>query len=707
MARITCLRGDTAGSQYSLGYYCSLGTDRSNTIIVNGTGVLPKHAELKIRQGCIFLAPKGPVTLNGMGIKAESEIRPGDVFSIGGHEWKLESSGSPATSRMAPTPAPGEQEPQIRMKPFSNTLDVLETFQGSEKLQAHISTMYRVSSLISSSLSPAEIRDKLFDILFETLNPDRVFFHLQDDSGKQKLSSQKFKNQIRERGLVQISKTVVQHVLHNRESILVRSSRQDDRFGSRMSITEQKVESFICSPIIRQDRVLGMLYADRLGPRFPAAPFEDHDLKLLSAIAAQFGIAYENAVMYEKSVQFSDKLSSLNEAACSLSESLDAGRIVQTGIEAASRILECDKCSVLIWDKNLGALKMAYSNWIPQVEWASVVVKSGEGLSGRVFAENAPLLGTGSSTKYRTNSFLIVPIAMREDRPIGVITAADRFDERPFDEQDKALLTILAKQMGTCILSSSLELTRKLHQQELAIANDIQSRLLPKQMPALPGYDLAVHYQPKEAVGGDYYDLVRLDENRLGIVIADVCGKGIPASLIMTEVRAFVHVMSSVDHSPKELLRRLNMKLHPDLPRNLFVTALYGILDCRAGSWRFASCGHNPPYLHRKSTGKVEEIGSDGMVLGPDVSSRFDQALQETLVMLEAGDRLVLYSDGLVEATNAQGEMFESRIQKALPGLQSADSAGFVASLLRELDGFRGPKPLPDDLTLVTVRRAG
>jgi sigma-B regulation protein RsbU (phosphoserine phosphatase) len=582
-------------------------------------------------------------------------------------------------------------------------MEALDSLRRGEKLEAHISTMYRVAALTSATLSPSALREKLFDALMETLNPDRVFLVIHGDGSREPVQAHRFRPEIQARGLVTISQSVVQHVTRSREAVLVESSEADERFSHRLSIVRQSVGSCVCAPLIRHERVVGVLYADRIALGGPFEPFGDEDVKLLSAIAAQFSVAYENAVMYEQSVEFGKRLSALNEAARHVSGSLDLDRIAGAAGECAARILDGDRCAVLLWDEGSAAMRLAYANWIPKAEWAAVQVRQGEGVAGRALESSSaqtgpdPLMGPAS---------LAVPIpagehADRSARPAGVVAVAGR----AFDESDQKLLGILSAQAGTSIRNASLELGRKLHDHELSIAARIQSRLLPKRLPELAGFDLFAYYQPKEAVGGDYYDFIPIDADRLGLVVADVSGKGVPASLVMAEFRTFLHVLAPSMPNPVELMSRVNRKLHEDLPRNMFVTAVYGIVDRRDGSLTFVCCGHNPLVLWRQGEGRLLVSKSSGTALGPVASESFDGQLQQFRATLSSGDRLVLYSDGLVETMNPQDRMYESRLHDLVRNTAGLSSSEFTSALVKDLDEFRAGRDLPDDLTIVTARR--
>jgi anti-sigma regulatory factor (Ser/Thr protein kinase) len=237
-------------------------------------------------------------------------------------------------------------------------------------------------------------------------------------------------------------------------------------------------------------------------------------------------------------------------------------------------------------------------------------------------------------------------------------------------------------------------------EQELRVARLIQQTLLPRELPNLPNWTVAAHYQPVRAVGGDFYDFIYFADGRVGFIIGDVTDKGVPAALVMATTRAILRGAAQSLSSPGEILERANELLCPDIPPNMFVTCLYAILDQATGRLQYANAGHDLPY-HRHAEG-VTEMRATGMPLGcmPDMH------YEEREVILEAGDSVLLHSDGLVEAHNPRREMFGfprlSDLMRQHPG-----GAALIPFLLEQLAAFTGPGwEQEDDLTFVTLQRA-
>jgi predicted ester cyclase len=242
-------------------------------------------------------------------------------------------------------------------------------------------------------------------------------------------------------------------------------------------------------------------------------------------------------------------------------------------------------------------------------------------------------------------------------------------------------------------------------EQELRIARLIQQTLLPKTLPQLSGYDVAAYYQPAREVGGDFYDFLGLEDGRLGLVVGDVTDKGVPAALVMATTRTMLRAAAQRLFSPGEVLRLANDTLVMDIPPNMFVTCLYAILDPESGRIVYANAGHDLPYRRRamRSEG-AEELRARGMPLGLMPGMRYE----EKEIVLEKGEGVFFYSDGLVEAHDPRGEMFGFPRLRALVSEHDGVDGSLIDRLLKELSGFvEEGWEQEDDITLLTLQRSG
>jgi serine phosphatase RsbU (regulator of sigma subunit)/ketosteroid isomerase-like protein len=304
---------------------------------------------------------------------------------------------------------------------------------------------------------------------------------------------------------------------------------------------------------------------------------------------------------------------------------------------------------------------------------------------------------TGSSTHDRGPFMGIPPTGKRESFK-GVflhrIVGDKIVEEWSLNDALDVMLSALEQQMRE----------RERVEQELLVARRIQQASLPKEIPSLEGWQIAPYYQPAREVGGDFYDFHLLSEGRLGLVVGDATGKGVPAALVMSTtcgmLQAVSEALDSSSSRPGEVLKRANEALTVRIPPNMFVTCFYAILDPKSGSLTYANAGHDLPYLCRN--GEAEELMARGMPLGLMPGMSYEE--KETL--LQAGEAALLYSDGLVEAHGPEGDMF------GFPRLRArvAEHGGereLGDFLLEELYSFVGESwEQEDDITLLTLRRS-
>jgi serine phosphatase RsbU (regulator of sigma subunit) len=236
---------------------------------------------------------------------------------------------------------------------------------------------------------------------------------------------------------------------------------------------------------------------------------------------------------------------------------------------------------------------------------------------------------------------------------------------------------------------------------ELGVARRIQHALLPKDLPELKGWEIARHYQPAREVGGDFYDFLRLEDGRVGLVIGDCSGKGIAAALVMANTQSVLRAVAQREGiTPGRVLEEANEVLYAYIPPTMFITCLYAILDPGSGGLVYANAGHDLPYLHRNS--EAEELRARGMPLGlmPGMS------YEEKETVLNVGVAALFYSDGLVEAHDPKGEMFGFPRLRAFVA-EHGEERSLEEALLEELYSFVGEGwEQEDDITLLTLRRS-
>jgi serine phosphatase RsbU (regulator of sigma subunit) len=239
---------------------------------------------------------------------------------------------------------------------------------------------------------------------------------------------------------------------------------------------------------------------------------------------------------------------------------------------------------------------------------------------------------------------------------------------------------------------------------ELEIAHEIQATLLPTHLPRLPNIEMDAFYNAASEVGGDYFDLVPVDEDRLMIVVGDVAGKGVPGLVVMAMVRILVRALAPSSRKPAELLRQLNVLLRKDIKSNIFVTLFWGLLDTRDGKLDFANAGHMPLMVYRGSRRAVDVIRATAKPLGAFPDEVFRRGLEEQSIRLEPGDCILQFTDGMNEMRDSAGDEYGiGRVEEVLVAEAGGGARHLVNELKRSLSAFRGAESQSDDLTIVAV----
>ncbi len=311
----------------------------------------------------------------------------------------------------------------------------------------------------------------------------------------------------------------------------------------------------------------------------------------------------------------------------------------------------------------------------------------------------------------RVNSFIAAPVVFRGE-VFGVLGVANPSDGLPFTQGDFSLVCSLAEQAGMAVHNHGLlrfQLERRQLDLDLALASSIQKYLLPAETPLIRGLAIDARYCAAQQVSGDFYDLIPLPGNRLGVAVADVSGKGIAASLLMAICRTNLRQAALRGASPAAVLTEVNRAMAGDIRQGMYITAVYAVIDSERDEICFARAGHELPMLLRGDAGgggRAEFLASDGMALGLVEDGIFQPAMAEVRTRFVSGDVFVLYTDGLTEAPNEAGMEFSgARLADAVRNLGTALPAAINDGVLERVQRFTGREQPQDDFTLVTVRR--
>ena len=378
-----------------------------------------------------------------------------------------------------------------------------------------------------------------------------------------------------------------------------------------------------------------------------------------------------------------------------------------------------DQCPPLV-ELNEQVVSASQSNAFSLLSFLRLqTVAAGDGLIGRVFASQKPVLlkdllqecglpGPKHSSQEET-TVMIGPL-VSGNRKLGVLAVTASASRRAYTQNDFEVFNSLAEQSAFALANAMAHQEAQAKRQieaELRSASEIQRILLPTKDPTLDGYIVAGRNIPARVLSGDYYDYIPLGGSRFGAVIADVSGKGTAAALITAMCRSVLRSNATSSPSPAAVLAAVNRLLHPDIREDMFISMIFMVLDQATGEVTLARAGHTYPLLWRKRSNAVEEIKSGGLAVGIDRGDVFERVTKDCSFTLEPGDCLLLYTDGVNEAMDAKGDEFgEERIKSVLVSLAPQGAKAVVSGLMVELGHFLGGRLSHDDITLIALQKA-
>lgn len=306
--------------------------------------------------------------------------------------------------------------------------------------------------------------------------------------------------------------------------------------------------------------------------------------------------------------------------------------------------------------------------------------------------------------KLRQYGLRMVVALISQGELTGVLGISGRRSEQDFSSDDRRMLGDFAASAGQAMRVAQLAHAQQVEAEqrtrletELRVARTVQETLLPNELPNPAGWHFDAYWKPAREMSGDFYDFIPLHDGRIGIVVADVTDKGMPAAMVMATTRSLLRALAQQTNSPGEVLKQTNEALCPNIPPRMFVTCLYAVLDPGSGTLHYANAGHNLPVLHHENG--IEELVAAGMPLGLLSGMQYE----ESRATVRPGDRLLIYSDGLTEAHNPAGEMFGfPRLRDVLGKAKSDDDP--ITLLREQLDAHVGPNwEQEDDVTFVSL----
>ena len=407
------------------------------------------------------------------------------------------------------------------------------------------------------------------------------------------------------------------------------------------------------------------------------------------------------------------ELSVLNDIATAVSITHDLDQVIELIVRECVNHLNVEQGAIMLLDQN--ETNDQFHTIVREVDTETDIVPYhfGVQLSGWMVKNQKPLLINDftndsrftnlSDGEFPINSILSAPLKTK-GRLIGVLNVFNKISEDGFTLDDQRILSIIATQSAQVVENARLydeEQSLKMIEEELKIANDIQTRLLPKTNPQINGFDIASKSVPAKEVGGDYYDFIKIDKNNIVICLGDISGKGMPAALLMANLQATLRGQALFTSSAGECLTRANKLLYHSTDRQNFATLFYGILDSSNDTFRFSNAGHNPPFLIN-SKNEITQLTKGGTVLGFMEDFQFE----EDFINLKKGDTIIIFSDGITEALNKNSEEYgEERLLSIIQNSTLLEAEIIIEKVFESVKSHVQDAPQSDDITIVIIKK--
>ncbi len=426
----------------------------------------------------------------------------------------------------------------------------------------------------------------------------------------------------------------------------------------------------------------------------PPAPLEEENRRLKRAV---------------------DELTILNDLARAIGASHNSQEIMNTIIRRSLRAVNAEQGVITLVDEKANQpMKTLIRTMVSSAEHQPLHLN--QSLLGWMYLNKRPLLINDPSADERfkgvrwdesVRSLLCVPLLIKSELK-GVLTLYNKRGTTGFTEEDQRLLAIISAQSAQIIENARLyeeEQALVRMREELRLASEIQLDLLPKVMPQISGYDVAGLSIPAEVVGGDLFDFLTIEGDRLAFCLGDISGKGMPAALLMANLQATIRGQSVLKASPKDCLSRSNTLLYQTTDPQKFATLFYGVLDIQKHELCYCNAGHERPY-HLSSgsdqTGKLVRLDVGGIILGCIEQFPYEEAC----VPFNVGDVVVVFSDGVTEAMNELGEEYgEERIAELVLRNPQDSSSALIQKIVASVREYSKHRAQMDDITMVVIRR--
>jgi sigma-B regulation protein RsbU (phosphoserine phosphatase) len=480
--------------------------------------------------------------------------------------------------------------------------------------------------------------------------------------------------------------------------------------------------SSIAAPLRVGDRPLGVLTLEH----HTAGRYGHEAQAITTTFASYAAVAIENARLFDAAQEQAYASAALLQVAQAVVSLNDLDEILGTIIRIMPILVGINRAALYRWDSERGTFSVSHEFGFSNEEQAILTerefkrgafplldcareenrILTGErpaDADPASWLEIQPTAENEAQAMLAERLLMAVPLCIKNDM-FGVMLIEEAENARRFRTRRLEIINGIAQQVALAIQNDLLQqemVFRERLETEVQLARQIQQTFIPQSLPTHPSWQLAARWRTARQVGGDFYDVIELADGKLGLFIADVADKGMPAALFMALTRTLIRAAVKEAHSPSEVLSRVNEQLLPDTQQGMFVTAIYGELDVEAGEFTFVNAGHNPPFW-MKANGEIEKLTRTAVALGVIEQP----AMEQRSISLGVDDLLLLYTDGVTESFSPAGELFgEDRLieaMKSYPAQNAEEALEIIEGCLNE---FSDPLPPGDDLTMLAVRR--
>jgi serine phosphatase RsbU (regulator of sigma subunit) len=487
---------------------------------------------------------------------------------------------------------------------------------------------------------------------------------------------------------------------------LINDVSADERFhDSESEGVNIPIKSMLAIPLISRGKIIGALAA----VNSKTGEFSEVDQDTMVGLSDQIAISLENSQLLRAARREANEREHLLKVVTKLSGALDLDEALTLILDAVEELVGFNAGGIFLVDRERGEFGKIYSRGYEDVREDELHIKLDKGLIGWVAKNNRPILVPDVLKDERyvgvregTRSELVAPMSINST-VVGVFNL-ECDDVEAYDGHSEDLLVAFGAQAAMVIQRTQMHeqiVKAQALARQVEIAHEIQSEFLPDSDPEISGYEIAGMNVASGEVGGDYYGYIPRKDKSLGVAIADVAGKGVPAGLLMASFRASLIAEVRNEIAVGSAFARVNDLMHESVEPGDYVTAVYGSLDYQEHSFRYSNAGHNPPLLIRTS-GAVEELTAGGVPLGIVADAEFG----EGVISLGSGDLLALFTDGVTESEADSGELYgEERLISFLKRHQSRSAIEIRDLLYKEICAFATLDVPPDDITMIILRR--